>query len=252
MRGIGINIGFGGSGGGVPEFTPASISGLSLWHDAADAATITQSGGQVIDWADKSGFSGGSGQGTGLLQPITNSRTINGKNAIDFNGTTQWLEMSTAIRNILSTSNFDIFIAAASDSISTFQHILGGRDSTLGDVRFGVMAGFSASVSQAMCNPSYTTSDKSVTKDTNAHVFGCTRTGATIQSIFDGGALGPSVAAANTTMNSLRIGQTAINTAYFNGLIGEILIYGTNLTTANRNLVGNYLNSKWGTPWTNL
>jgi hypothetical protein len=64
--------------GGVSElWTPANIT-TSAWYDAADASTITESGGSVSQWDDKSGNDNHVVQGDGALQP-----TVNG-NQIDF------------------------------------------------------------------------------------------------------------------------------------------------------------------------
>ena len=38
------------------SWTPASLSGLTLWLDAADASTLTTSGGTVTQWRDKSTY----------------------------------------------------------------------------------------------------------------------------------------------------------------------------------------------------
>lgn len=238
--------GFGGA-----SFSPNQISGLALWLDASDTSTITQSAGAVSQWDDKSGNNYHATQGTGANQPTTNTRTINSRNVIDFDGN-DFFDLPAGLITILNSSNFDIFVVAATDSTTTFQHIIGGRDISTADVRFGVMAAYNSNTAQAMCNPIYTPSSKTVTKDTNQHVFGGTRTGAVVNSYYDGGALGGNAAAANVNMNVLRIGQTGINTAYFDGRIAELVVYNSSLSNANKNIVGNYLSSKWNTPWTNI
>jgi hypothetical protein len=57
-----------------------------LWLDAADTATITESGGSVSQWNDKSGNGYIFTQGTGAAQPKTGTRTQNGLNVLDFDG----------------------------------------------------------------------------------------------------------------------------------------------------------------------
>ena len=69
-------------------WTPAQIS-ANLWLDATDASTITEVGGNVNQWNDKSG---NSNNFTGTDMPITNARTLNGLNVIDFNGTSNYLD----------------------------------------------------------------------------------------------------------------------------------------------------------------
>ncbi len=61
------------------------------WYDAADPATITESGGAVSQLDDKSGNGYHVTQGNATEQPTTGS-SIGGLNAIDFDGTDDFLE----------------------------------------------------------------------------------------------------------------------------------------------------------------
>ena len=54
---------------GDREWTPADISPV-LWLDAADVPTITETGGLVSQWDDKSGNGNHATQATGTLQPV--------------------------------------------------------------------------------------------------------------------------------------------------------------------------------------
>jgi len=51
------------------DWTPAEIA-TALWLDASDVGTITQSGGAVSQWADKSGNAKHATQATGSRQPV--------------------------------------------------------------------------------------------------------------------------------------------------------------------------------------
>ena len=64
-------------------WTPKDIE-TALWLDASDALTITESGGAVSQWDDKSGNTNHVTQVTGADQPETGSRMQNGLNVIDF------------------------------------------------------------------------------------------------------------------------------------------------------------------------
>jgi len=72
-------------GGGGAPFTPAADAALVAWYDAADAATITTSGGAVSALADKAGAADLS-QASGAQKPVTGARSLNGLNVIDFDG----------------------------------------------------------------------------------------------------------------------------------------------------------------------
>jgi hypothetical protein len=66
-------------------YLPSDDGQLLGWWDAADTATILESGGQVYGWADKAG-------GANLTQanlnwrPSTGARVLNGLNVLDFEG----------------------------------------------------------------------------------------------------------------------------------------------------------------------
>ena len=70
---------------GSTPWTPADIV-TSAWFDASDASTITESGGSVSTWGDKSGNEYHVTQGTVANQPTTGTRTIGGLNTLDFDG----------------------------------------------------------------------------------------------------------------------------------------------------------------------
>ncbi len=55
------------------DFLPDRIDGLVLWLDAADPNTITESGGSISQWDDKSGNSNNLKQSVGADQPSLNA-----------------------------------------------------------------------------------------------------------------------------------------------------------------------------------
>jgi len=65
-------------------WTPAAIT-TAAWFDATDAGTITESGGAVSQWNDKSGNGNNLAQSTPAQQPETGLNTIGGLNVINFN-----------------------------------------------------------------------------------------------------------------------------------------------------------------------
>ena len=71
----------GGGGGFAPGADPLLIG----WWDAADVATLTETGGVVSAWADKAGGDA-LAHGVAGQQPTTGTRTLNGLNVLDFDG----------------------------------------------------------------------------------------------------------------------------------------------------------------------
>jgi hypothetical protein len=66
-------------------WSPAEII-TELWLDAADASTITESGGLVSQWDDKSGNGRNASQGNSVLQPTYLLTGFNGKPTIETDG----------------------------------------------------------------------------------------------------------------------------------------------------------------------
>ena len=66
------------------NWTPADID-TALWFDAADASTITESGGAVSQWDDKSG--NGDNAIWAASKPTYELGAFNGKDSIYFNDT---------------------------------------------------------------------------------------------------------------------------------------------------------------------
>ena len=70
--------------GGPALWTPANLSGLVVWLDAADASTITLDVSKVSQWSDKSGNGNHAVQSTASSRPSYGAPTINLKNVINF------------------------------------------------------------------------------------------------------------------------------------------------------------------------
>jgi hypothetical protein len=96
-------------------FSPADLTPV-LWLDASDASTITSSGSpaKVSQWASKAGGYNAV-QATGANQPTTGTVTINGLNAIDFDGT----------NDTVSVANFDLSGGQKFSVVAVFSAIAG-------------------------------------------------------------------------------------------------------------------------------
>ena len=82
----------------ISGFSPQNIPGLVVWLDAADSNAVTQSGGVVSYWRDKSPGGIDVSQNTSAAQPTYESNVQNGLPAIRF----------TTSQMMRSTSNFTV------------------------------------------------------------------------------------------------------------------------------------------------
>ena len=121
--------------GGPTLWTPANLSGLFLWLDAADASTITLNGSSVSQWNDKSGNNNHATQSTASDQPSYGTTTINTKNVVDF---ASGKFMITGYRPSL---NRTIAAVVQYKTTSGLKTIMGARRSTNERSYFGVNSG---------------------------------------------------------------------------------------------------------------
>lgn len=219
------------------SFKPSDLSGLFLWLDASDTSTITHTSNSVSQWDDKSGTSKNFTQGTGSQQPITNTRTINGLNVLDFDGSNDNLIGPSSMYPLM-TSSFTQFWVYAADTTkrhnfyrsSDFsEFILDNNDVTGANNPAFVYATLSA-----------------VSPGTTQHAFKFIRNGASCNVYFDGTA-GTANTAADNTVTTFTI-SSSIGVFALDGVLAEVIIYNSVLSAGDQTLVENYIKAKWGTP----
>lgn len=228
-------------------WTPAQLT-TALWLDAADSSTITESGGAVSQWDDKSGNNNHATQGTGSSQPTTSARNLNGQNVLDFSS-----DFMRAPVNIDSADqpNMSFFVVFAQDvttgSMALFGADDGGWDRIAllnSDVDTGVEWGVSNGAGTTAFEPTRT-------PDTDPHILSW---------ISDAGvasASGVSLDGENptnftesltsTTLTDMGIGARNQNgNRLMDGFIAEIVVLNTTVDTSDRQLIEGYLAHKWG------
>jgi hypothetical protein len=92
-------------------FSPSDDAGLIGWYDAALTSTITRSGTSLTSWASRIG----SGTLAGVSSPTSGTRTVAGRNVVDFTGTAR-LSGSIALP---ANGNVAFHIAVAIDSVAS-------------------------------------------------------------------------------------------------------------------------------------
>ena len=101
-------------------WTPADIT-TALWLDATDATKIVLSGSNVTQWSDKSG--NGRNATPYTVSPTYNATGLNSQGTIDFNGSTQALQVADFYQ-----SDWYIMVLAKTNNASADQGIVSKFD----------------------------------------------------------------------------------------------------------------------------
>ena len=245
---------------------PPPVSGYKLWLDAADSSQITASGGDVSQWSDKSGFASNFTQPTGANQPKTGTRSINGKNVIDFDGVNDSLfcASSTALFKYLhSSTGGTTFVVGVVDNTAADKQLFatcGFASSVIGvnmqissleKTNIGIFRGVSSN-STAISSDTNTLTAGSAFYLTTKFDGGNATAANRILSSLNGGAFAgfntlTNAASSSNATNDMRLGEEppgGVNP--LDGAIGEIIIYEGILSGPNITSVQGYLAAKWG------
>ena len=215
-------------------FVPTSISGCSLWLDAADPATVILSSGSVSQWNDKSG--------NGNTATLNSGAIGYSQNALVFNGT-QVLQTNLSSANntqtifFVATANasnlIDVLSVSSTGATSGFQYSLTNFQQTI--ARYGGTPVLTGATLTSNVRFLY-----------NASIVG----GASAFLYANGSQTGfsnpaPSLSGSGTVtiggfLSSGSPGQR------FSGTLNEVIVYTTSFTTPQRQQVEGYLAWKWG------
>lgn len=234
-------------------WTPASVSGLRLWLDPSDAASITQSGGLVSQINDKSGNGFHMVQATGPAQPTTGTRTINGLNVLDFDGATDEMNAtgSTVANTIMGASSAGTVLyvmALDADPSAGAGAVLSdwGSDAASPNdhepfVDSHIYHGWGSTTRKDTGDPTPAlTTPRMVTITTAAGAWSYTIDAAAHYST-----------GTNTvgweTVTAAKFGYTTSADFHFDGRIAELIAYDTALSGADLTNAQSYLRTKWGT-----
>jgi hypothetical protein len=226
----------------IGSFTPSDISNLQLWLDASDESTIFNTAGSVYRWEDKSGNDHHLVQATGASQPTTSSRTHNSLNVIDFDGSNH---LTNTFSSTLSQP-YTIFFVGESDIVTTSYFYDGIDGSNRG--------GFGLDASQIdWFSFGGAALYSGVGRDTDPHVFGALYNATSSDNYVDGTPSDAGYKQAGThSLTGLTVGGRYSLSNFMDGWIGEMLLYEGNLSTEDKNLIGNYLADKWNLTWTDI
>lgn len=223
-------------------WTPSQIT-TTAWYDASDTTTITESGGAVSQLSDKSTNNYHATQVTAAKQPTTGTRTINGLNVLDFDGTDDSLAIAhSALYSIPATCY--LFTVAQLDG-STANAIICASQSlnrkwgldldTDGTDTLTIRSG-----SSQRAIGTAGTLDLAIWAQ-EADGAGNLKARKSGNLIYDG-----TPSAADATSDNLHIGSRVGTGNYFDGIIAEIIRIDSSIDTDTRYRIEGYLANKWG------
>ena len=243
-----------GRSSGQPIFTPTQISGCLLWVDAADSTTITHSSGDVSQWDDKSGNNHHLTQSTSAYEPTYSS--VVPYPCIEFDGNNQVLGNTDA--GLIGVSDgrntmFVVFESANTTTSSPGQTLVAVNERGRQYYGMNINSSTAGAGGTSFMNKSsqdYSCNNSTIPSTTKQVVIG-TRDG-TDRIIYDqNGVTDTKTNSSNTAQDMFSIGATwqtgRTPSADYTGKIYEVIVYDVVLTTAERNQVQNYLQTKWNT-----
>ena len=239
-------------------FTPATISGLQLWLDAADSSTlfdataggslVTADGAAVARWADKSGNNRHATQATVNARPVLRTNIQNAKSSIRFDGGNDRVSLSAT--PLLSSGNTNLTFVAVyrpMATTTTYGHLFGNYSS-------GNLAIYQGNLAPYL-TPWGVYNGTSIDSDPGQYASNVPLSIMTVRNSgqwvnFTNGVQKNTVANAQSVYQ----GATFPTTWFIGGAsygdfsnihLHELLVYNAALTTAQRQAVETYLNSKW-------
>lgn len=239
-------------------FSPRQIAGLAAWWDSTDNSTITTDTG-VSAWVDKvNGYT--LDQATGANQPTLS--TINGKQAFDYNGSSQFLEADDAgliaEANGASVNDTTIFYVGEIDAVSSSAYGVAFGSTDDGTPVYAVLQPIQSGSVWRVFYRGDDNNNQTLVSSTAQYSNGTPYVLAqsTASSIVGRANGAEVVSASNTasgdTMLTTRLGVGALARTsvsnYWNGRIGDVLIYNRVLTTAEIQRVERWLAGKFGVP----
>jgi hypothetical protein len=237
------------------QWTPALIT-TALWLDAADASTVTTVSGAVSQWNDKSGNGRNVAQAIADNRPAFTANAINGRPALDFDGSSDTLINANAAmqRSVSGTSFFtvtrlDVNTAGAKTIAMTTTSAPATRSTLV--YNNGLTTGFHAGGRRLLADgfQQQAVSSYSSNVTINCAVFNYS---AATLSLIENGSVTVNAATfqtAGSTDNDagdLYVGASFLSAALWDGYIAEIIVTHSAASTNTRQRIEGYLAHKWG------
>lgn len=225
-----------------------SLSSLQYWL-AGDGATYTSGSGQPVSvWSNQAGNSYGINayQVTSAYRPLLISES--GISFLRFDGSSDFLELTSSDSLGITNSNYEVFIVAKSSS-TDIGFLMGG---TVGNFELHTRPG-GGTGTRFIPKAGILLGNTVNSTDGNFHIFNAKATSGKAVLRIDGNTSYVSQDARSAEISSLILGVRRNGSYYFNGDIAEVIIYNSNLSDAESTLISEYLADKYSitlTPFT--
>ena len=231
---------------GVDNTLPV-LNNLVAWFDGADVPTVSFPLGVVTQWDDKSGNKFIATQGTLTRQPGYIANAVNGLHVLRFDGSADFLVLNADL--VTGTTARTIFVAcrATTGSLAAMVTMTQASGAVIynvtSEISVAVGGGFERVFNEACVDTDTTvffvvTIQSAATADVEDVLGRLDGVLMTEKSVSAG-------AIDTATSSSSRIGRNSQN-RYFPGDIGEVIVYGGELSAAEIDTMENYLGVKWG------
>lgn len=237
-----------------------SMLGPALWLDAADASTITESGGAVSEWRDKSGNARHVIQATSSLKPQYSASQIGGLPALSFGGY-DFLRSSLSFQLGIQFSVFGVAKPERGTGWdnSDYSYLYAHGPSSVQTQGAAFIVG-SQTFSDWVARDLLTFGDGYVSgrmpraigpvaTGTDARLFSSSLGDSESFVALNGSLASTRVSGTGTrldNMSQLTLGANTNSTQWFQGKIAEFFIVSSSVTLANRQKAEGYLAHKWG------
>jgi hypothetical protein len=242
-----------GLSGAVVASAVPTTNDLAVWLDASDSNTVTQSGGAISQWSDKSGNGYHATQATVSQRPAYVSAAQNGLNAIAFTST----QLQCFAVGYQLPSNHTAFAVINAVNCSYYSGILSAANPPGSDTGFQLRrdSGFYnpprisyfEGASGGEANGAAVTL---VHADNAQEVIAVSRSASTallsVQGTVASAAATTWLTSDTTIYVGGRLGSGTWDATFLNGQMDEVLVYGRTLNSAERIITENYLAAKWG------
>lgn len=219
-------------------FSPASISGISLW---LKADSIAQSDNTAVSsWADSSGNGYTATQGTSGNQPTLQTNEINGLPVVRFDGSNDYLVSDAPAGGAEQHLFAVIRVTTVANEGETIR-----SGSAAGALHWRIQYGRNAALNQSTAEIGY--GDPDITINTAWLVsFSFSDSGNAWVSRNNGAADANGTYSSSLTARTSVIGSRDGSAEFFHGDIAELITYSAVLSSTDRDAVESYLKTRYG------